>query len=160
MTRIGITGHQDIPADALDFIVDGIRAVLSTHEEVTGYSCLAAGADQLFAVEILRTGGQLHVVVPCTDYDTTFNDRELEEYHGLFASAVDTTRLPYPAPSEQAYDAAGRYIVENVDLMVAVWDGEPARGQGGTGDVVAYARELGVEVRVVWPQGVRRDPAS
>jgi hypothetical protein len=30
-----------------------------------------------------------------------------------------------------------------------LWDGQPARGHGGTADVVAYAREGGVPVKVV-----------
>lgn len=160
MTRIGITGHQNVPLAALDFITRGIRKVLSAHERATGYSCLAAGADQIFASELLDAGGQLHAVIPCANYDTTFSDRDLAKYNALLATAVEITRLPYRSPSEVAYDAAGYYIVESVDLMVAVWDGEPARGQGGTADAVAHARELGVEVQVIWPQGISRDPAS
>jgi hypothetical protein len=36
----------------------------------------------------------------------------------------------------------------------AVWDGQPSGGLGGTADVVAaYAREWGVPVEVVWPEG-------
>jgi len=31
-----------------------------------------------------------------------------------------------------------------------VWDGKPARAYGGTADVVAYAREQGTPVRVIW----------
>ena len=41
----------------------------------------------------------------------------------------------------QAYEAAGRYVVDHCDLLIAVWDGKPARGRGGTAEIVAYARE-------------------
>jgi len=37
-----------------------------------------------------------------------------------------------------------------------VWDGQPARAYGGTADVVAYAREHGTPVRVIWPPGAER----
>ena len=38
-----------------------------------------------------------------------------------------------------------------------MWDGKPARSYGGTADVVAYARERGTPVRVIWPDGAHRD---
>jgi hypothetical protein len=34
--------------------------------------------------------------------------------------------------------------------------GEPVRAYGGTADVVAYAREHGTSVRVIWPDGAQR----
>lgn len=39
----------------------------------------------------------------------------------------------------------------------AVWDGQAARAYGGTADVVAYAREHGTPVQVIWPHGAERD---
>jgi polyphosphate kinase 2 (PPK2 family) len=66
-------------------------------------------------------------------------------------------KLP-PAPThEDAYLAAGRWIVDHADRLVAVWDGRPARGRGGTAEVVAYARHRGVPVTVLWRAGVLRD---
>jgi len=51
---------------------------------------------------------------------------------------------------------ASRFMVDNADRLIAVWDGEPARSYGGTADVVTYAREKGVPVSVVWPEGASR----
>ena len=48
-------------------------------------------------------------------------------------------------------------MVDEADELCAVWDGEPARSYGGTTDVVAYARERGIPVRVIWPSGAQRD---
>jgi hypothetical protein len=33
---------------------------------------------------------------------------------------------------EAAYEAAGRYVVDHCDLLIAVWDRKPAQGRGGT----------------------------
>jgi hypothetical protein len=44
---------------------------------------------------------------------------------------------------DDAYLDCGMATVDGSDVLLAVWDGEPARGKGGTGDVVAYARSLG-----------------
>lgn len=156
MTRIGIAGHQNLPDAALVFVTAGIRACLVEHDDVIGYSCLAAGADQLFAAEVLTAGGRLHVVIPCAGYLTTLTGADAAEYRRLLAAADERTELAFPAPSETAYDAAGRTVAELSDVLIAVWDGEPARGLGGTGDVVAHARALGREVRVIWPPGLSR----
>ena len=47
--------------------------------------------------------------------------------------------------------APANVVADRCDLLIAVWDGQPAQGLGGTGDVVRYAREIGREVLVVWP---------
>ena len=53
--------------------------------------------------------------------------------------------------------AASKLMIETADELYAVWDGKPARSYGGTADVVAYARERGTPVRVIWPDGAQRD---
>ncbi len=77
-------------------------------------------------------------------------------YDHLLASACQVERLTYAESTEQAHLAAGRRIVEASDVLVAVWDGQPARGLGGTADVVRYAHEQGVPVKIVWPPSASR----
>jgi hypothetical protein len=158
MTRLGITGHQTFPAQALAYITTGLKILLGDQRPpLVGYSSLAAGADQLFAHELLATGGQLHAVIPCEGYADTFSDQARTEYTELLNAATTTTVLEYPQPSEEAFDAAGKWIAEHCHTLIAVWDGKAARGRGGTADAVAYARQLGKDVRIIWPAGVSRD---
>ncbi len=158
MTRVGITGHQRLPPLAAQYADQQIRALLTrVPPPVVGISSLAAGADQLFARNILTAGGELWAVVPSRDYETTFDDTELTVYRDLLASAASTTRLDFERSSESAYRAAGQWIVDECDQLVAVWDGKPARGLGGTGDIVSYARECDREVLIFWPDEVSRD---
>ena len=103
MTRIGVTGHQNIPADSMPEIRARVAAVLADAPSLTAVSCLAAGADQLVAEAALALGGALHVVVACADYRSTLSGADLQRYDRLVALAVRTVHLPYPAPSEQAY---------------------------------------------------------
>lgn len=157
MTRIGITGHQSIPAHALPHITDGIRAFLAElPTPVDGYSSLADGADQLFARILLDSGGRLHAIIPADDYETTFDGDALRQYQRLLRDAASVEELPFEAPSEEAYDAAGHCVVDHSDVLLAVWDGEPARGQGGTADAVNYARAQHIPVHVIWPAGTSR----
>jgi len=37
---------------------------------------------------------------------------------------------------------------------------KPARGYGGTADVVAEARQRGVPLTIIWPEGASRDQAA
>jgi hypothetical protein len=59
--------------------------------------------------------------------------------------------------TERAHLAAGQVVVDRSERLVAVWDGKPARGIGGTADIVSYARQKGVPVAVVWPEGAARE---
>ena len=157
MTRVGVTGHQKLPADEVDYITAQVHGVLQrVPTPLVGYSSLAAGADQLFAAQILDTGGQLHAVIPARGYETTFDAAARTEYDRLLAASSETTRLGFTECSEEAFDAAGKWVVEHCDLLIAVWDGLPARGLGGTADAVAHARSLQKDIRIIWPPGLMR----
>jgi hypothetical protein len=51
---------------------------------------------------------------------------------------------------------ASRHMLADADVLLAVWDGQPARGYGGTADVVNAARDQGIPVTIVWPAGAMR----
>jgi hypothetical protein len=50
-----------------------------------------------------------------------------------------------------SYERANRAILDRSDVLIAVWDGDPARGRGGTGDVVHDALERSLPVIVIRP---------
>jgi hypothetical protein len=156
VTAIGLTGHQNAPAAALAFAERELRLLLARHADAVGLSCLAVGADQLFARLVLEGGRALHAVIPSRGYEAVFGPDDLSAYRALHEAADEVTVLDFDEPGEPAFHAAGVYIVEHCDVLAAVWDGLPARGPGGTGDVVAYARSVGRPVLVLWPDGVRR----
>src|SRR5262249_44941963 len=118
---------------------------------------LAAGSDQIFSECALATGSQLMVVIPCKGYERTFGDPlDLAAYRRLLAASIDTVRLPFQEPGEEAYWAAGKRIVDMTDTLIAVWDGQPAGGLGGTADVVEYAQTQNKKVIRIWPPGASR----
>jgi len=119
-----------------------------------GVSSMAAGADQIFALAVLAAGGDLVAIVPSRRYDDAFDDPR--PYRALLSLAASVDVLDYEVPGETAYMAAGREVVDRCDVLLAVWDGQPAAGEGGTADVVEYARSRDRPVRVVWPDGSAR----
>jgi hypothetical protein len=48
-------------------------------------------------------------------------------------------------------------MVDRRDLLIAVWDGQPARGHGGTADVVQAAKDHRIPIQIIWPQNATRD---
>ena len=157
MTAIGVTGHQRIPTEALKYVAEGIREFIDGQDRpITGYSSLAAGADQMFAQAVLETGGSLIGIIPCQGYEGTFDQDGLATYRSLRDQCASVVPPDFPEPAPEAFMAAGRQVMERSDLVVAVWDGQPAAGLGGTADAVAYARQLGKPVTIVWPKGVQR----
>jgi hypothetical protein len=155
--RVGFSGHQSLSAETRRAVRSELLQLFPRWGKVLAMSSLAAGSDQIFAECALSTGNDLMAVIPCEQYESTFNSAEsLAAYWKLLDSSADRFQLPFPAPSEEAYWAAGKHVVETTDLLVAVWDGLPAGGLGGTADVVHYAEDLGIEVVRIWPAGASR----
>jgi hypothetical protein len=140
--RIGITGHQRLKDPARwNWVNREFDRLLSAlPPPLLGITSLAVGADQLFASAVLRCGGSLEVVIPFAGYERTFPvGRERRAYTQLLKHALRKEVLEKDGSDEEAYLAAGKRLVERCELLIAVWDGLPATGLGGTGDVVNYA---------------------
>lgn len=159
MTRIGCTGHQTLSTSTRRDVAAAVASVLAEDDDDTlvGFTSLAEGADQLFALAVLAAGGQLHAIIPSQEYEQSFtSDLAREMYVALRTLAASNTVLPFSEPNEDAYLAAGHEVADRCEMLIAVWDGKVAAGKGGTGDIVAYARDRGLDVRIVWPNGARR----
>jgi hypothetical protein len=118
---------------------------------------LAEGADRLVAKEVLKTANaEIEVVLPLAREDY-LRDFAAAESKAEFEALCQKARLVHalgssPLPSagraadseeerKRAYEKAGRHVVDRCDVLIAVWDGKPSRGRGGTAEIVAYARE-------------------
>jgi hypothetical protein len=157
--RIGITGHRGLPPHTQALIAAALRQELEPHAgpELVGVSSLAGGPDQVFARIVLDLGGTLEVVVPAAQYRDGLDPDEQRGYDELLAKAKHVEQLPFVESTEQAHLAGGWAVVDGCERLVAVWDGQPARGIGGTADIVSYARQKGVPVAVLWPEGATRE---
>ena len=59
----------------------------------------------------------------------------------LLVQANEIVRFPGACARPAGYAAAGQYLLDRADLLIALWDGQPAQGEGGTGALVAAARQ-------------------
>lgn len=163
MPRIGVTGHVLLANGTAELVSAGLREQLDGYAggELHGVTCLADGADQIFARVVLALNGTFEAIIPAEDYRRTavqrHNRRDFDELLGL---ASDVSYMPFPESGQEAYLAASEELLRRCDLLLAVWDGYPSRCVGDTADVVRIARERGIPVVVVWPDGARRRPPS
>ena len=108
-------------------------------------SPLAEGADQLIAELALKTpGAELTAVLPLPldEYLATFDGEPgRARARGLLRRASRRPRLPEPTGGQTllAFEQAGRWVVDDCDYLLAIWDGRSG-GPGGTADAVAHAR--------------------
>jgi len=155
--RVGITGHSNLVPDCIPAVQAALTEVLDQLDRpLVGVTCLAPGADQVFARAVLALGGEVEVVLPALDYRERLKPHQLAEYDELRAAATVVSVLPHMSSGRQAYVAANERMLASVELLVAVWDGIPAQGKGGTADVVEQARASGVPIEVVWPPEAKR----
>src|SRR5205085_12295500 len=70
-----------------------------------------------------------------------------ERFDALLSQAACVLELPGDAARElDAYVMTGRATVAHCDILIAVWDGLPPRGRGGTGEVALLAITRGTAV--------------
>lgn len=157
--RLGITGHRGLSAEAERAVRDVLGDELRKYDpaELLGVTCIADGPDTWFAEAVLEGGGRIEVVVPAEQYREALPESHHATYDKLLARAAEVHHTGMRESTSQAHMTGSEILVGLVDRLVAVWDGQPARGYGGTADVVAYARRTGVPVDVVWPEGATRD---
>ncbi|MER5646196.1 hypothetical protein [Streptosporangium sp. NPDC002524] len=159
MVRIGVTGHMNLTSDTARLVSDALRSHLeAVADDVTGVSCIARGADSLFAEAVLQADGALEVVLPSRDYrEAKVKPDHAEQFDRLLSRAARVRVMDFDHASRDAYVAANEAMLGSVDELVAVWDGESPVDAGGTAGAVAEAQRRGVRVVVIWPEGATRE---
>ncbi|WFB09471.1 hypothetical protein LRS74_22310 [Streptomyces sp. LX-29] len=159
MLTIAVTGHMDLTEESVPLVRGALDELLRPRAGgLVGISCIAKGADSLFAEAVLAVGGRLVVVIPSRDYrQAKVKPEHAATFDRLVAAAGDVLVMPHETANRQAYEAANAELLQRADRLVAVWNGQPPTGKGGgTADVVLVAREAGIPVDVVWPEGASR----
>ncbi len=152
---VGFTGHRQLenPAGVEGAIRDALNGMRNDQPSVEwlALSSIAAGSDLLFArsVRALGMGWEAILPLPPAEFRRDFDERTWRDVEGLLAEAEYVRVIGERIRRDDAYLDGGMETVNGCDLLLAVWDGEPARGRGGTAEIVAYARELGRPVIII-----------
>ena len=140
------------------------------------FSGAACGADILFLESVMKQGGEAHIVLPFTL--NSFHEQCIAhaglDWEARFYTILDKASsitilsdFSYSGdPIDHAFAAlvsAGKAKLVSRELEIPVrtltaWDGEPARGPGGTAHSVGIWREAGLEIDRIWRDD--SDPSS
>ena len=171
VVQIGVTGHRpnrlspDVAASLpgqCEQVLQAISALASRlHDPLLHspqppllriLSPLAEGADRIVAHAGLALGADLqcpfpfHIEEYCRDFTS---EASRVEFQDLVAKASAVFQADGERDMDSlAYERIGRIVLEQSDFLIAIWDGEPAAGRGGTTQIIEEALEQNVPV--VW----------
>ena len=115
----------------------------STVPKMRLVTALANGADTIAADAALSAGWQLDACLPFerNEYANDFADgTDRENYQQLLTRTTSIFALNGKRDeADAAYEAVGRVVLDQSDILIAIWDGDAGRGRGGTARVVAEA---------------------
>ena len=160
MPRIAITGHMNLTPESFPLVYKAIADLLAPYmgEALVGISCIARGADSIFGEAVLDAGGKLEVVLPSTNYrQTKVNPDHAPQFDSLVSRASKVHTLPFELANRDAYEAANEVLLGSCEELFAVWDGQSGVDKGSTAAVIQLARQRGVAVQVIWPEGAARE---
>ena len=168
---VGVTGHRAdvLPAESIPLLQARVRDVLDRIErsgralldaerdcfaefapKLHFVSPIADGADQIAAEIALDLGWELQAILPFerAAYRASLaNHGARERFDALIERSACLLELPGdPDRGLDAYVMTGRATVAHCDVLIAVWDGLPPRGRGGTGEVVQLALTNGTAI--------------
>ena len=164
-----------LPEEAIPSLRERILRWLSENAIVGVYSSAAAGADILFLECAREAGIETHVVLPFLRdgfIGTSVADAGsdwVRRFDDVLAAAdsVDVVEDHTPQQCEAALQFSTRLLTARAAAMaraceaplraLAVWDGQPAAGPGGTAESVAMWEQAGIAVDVLHPLNPQRD---
>lgn len=151
---VGFTGHRQLrdPAaveETIRRVIDGLRE--ESGVEWLALSSIAEGADMLFARTALKLGLGWEAVLPMppAEFRADFTPELWRGVEELLGEAEHVRVIGERTIRVDAYLDCGMETVNHCDLLLAVWNGEPSRGRGGTAEIVAYAREMSRPVIII-----------
>ena len=166
MLNLGVVGHRILIEKekilaSIDNALDMIEKCFHP-SAINVVSVLAEGADRLVVQQILlRENSQLTAVLPMPEaqYRDEFKIEESEnEFTELFQQAGQKIQLSLKDNHDQAYQAAGQYMLDQCDVLILIWDGQKSQGPGGTGEIAKAARERAMPL--AWIKAGNRIPGT
>jgi len=142
MVKIGVVGHRFLESETTKkFVTNQCMIILEEaqrkYKDVIALSAIAEGADIIFAETALLLKIVLHTVKPFKKYINDFEKTSSKHrYINLQQKAKKQIELPYINRSEKAYYEAMQWVLNNSDILVAIWDGKEMNTKAGTAAAV------------------------
>ncbi len=174
---IGVTGHRDLDEADRPALERAVQACLSEIEALVPDGqhrllCgLAAGADQWVAQCALDRGWSLQAILaaPVDDYAKSLPASDALRLRQQFLPRCQEISILADSPGgDSGYVAVAHALARQASALIALWDGRPSRGPGGTADTVERflmarppsLQPAGSDRRVYWVRARRRGEGS
>lgn len=133
--RIAATGHRPARLRGEEKIIkEWINEIFTQYDCTAAISGMAQGVDQIFAQAAIEKNIPL---ICCYPYRKNFFHQEEKK---ILNKAKDIKFISEVYTGNRVYWLRDKYMVDNCDLLLAVWDGIEA---GGTWLTVNYAQKIG-----------------
>ena len=151
LIRTAVTGHRflDTNNDLTASIQRVLARIIQDHPNTDQYllSALSEGSDQ-FVARIALQYKEIKLIVPLPlpeeqylmDFET---DEGRKKFSQLLKFADQVLTLTENNDHDTAYDELGRYLIDQCNVLIALWNGEYSGKKGGTGEVVKKALNAG-----------------
>jgi uncharacterized phage-like protein YoqJ len=145
------TGHRphkigreyDLKGPNTEFIKAAMYNWLDENKPEKIISGMALGVDQIWAICGIRRNIPVIAAIPCANHSSKWPKKSQELYEMILGLRGVSTHFVSSEPySIFSMQERNRWMVDNSDILVAVWDGS----KGGTANCVEYAKEAGKEI--------------
>ncbi len=154
---IAVTGHRpkrlgneyDYKGPYSDYIDFELRKIIEKLKPTHMISGMALGVDTIFAHLALEKNIPLIAAIPFKGQENNWLPKNQEEYFNIINHSLTEKRYI----SEPGYVAwkmykRDRWMVDNCDHLIVVWDGQPG---GGTYSTLQYAIENNCPYTIIDP---------
>jgi len=157
---IGFTGHRALNDESrsririLEFLQD-FKA--KTSKTIYGVSSAAVGGDLVFAESCIQTGIPVRILLPFSkdQFREDFDEPTWKRSEAVMQQAISVEVIGGGQSAQESYYDCGIETVQQSQMLVALWNGNPARGLGGTAEIVDFAKEQARPL--VWIHSVTDD---
>ena len=154
--KIAITGHRpnklgndyDLISNLVRHIKGELQSIINEHKPTQLISGMALGIDTLWAKLAIENNIPLLAALPCQNQDKMWPQKSKLIYKDILDNPLTTSHLVTDCEyNSKCMQDRNIYMVDNCDLLVAVWDG----ASGGTGNCVRYANSVDKKIIIINP---------
>ncbi len=156
MIKIGAIGHRDLKQRCKAHYTDEVSKLLvalkKKYSDIVIYSPLSDGTDRLIVEEAIDIGIEFIAILPMPkkDYMLDFDIQSRDDFSILLSEAKTIITLPLLTNSAnqiistnnyqraRQYEQAGHFIMDECDIVIALWDQKSNSLKGGTSETIKY----------------------
>ena len=160
--KIALTGHRpqrlfgnNLSNTKWQAVSAWIKDVLIRNNCTVAFSGMAKGSDLLYALAVkdLAEKGyniNLNLIFPCKGYGSNSPDKRYLMWYQQAIDAANKITYIHKEWTPTADDDRDKYMVDNCDMLIAIFDGIEA---GGVFKTIEYAKSLGKPI-IFCPQAL------